>query len=368
MTYQAISSVDDTTHEIGTWPAFVVTRDEIEASLHAAKTAVPNNSGRREVRVTHPSATGSIPGLAPGIEVLFGVLNPGETTRPKRTNASQFLMLLSGEGCSSIGNTMLQLAPRDAWNVPGMALHTLTNVGDEPLTYVAYSNASLLNKLEALYIEFDPPTLDDKTLHNAVELGELIRSAREFAGTGIVIGADGAQLLPYEHLIDPEFIPSEPLHWPWKNVEPHLPAVRALGEGYNGRPLWCYYNPATGIRNGTTGCFFATIAAVGPNLTGPIHRHVSSAINYILSGSGWSTVAGNRVSWEAGDIMLSAPGWANHGHATGVNGAEILTVQDHPLHIAADSLIWQEDLQNGPILSLGAQRGFQTNLAEIRNT
>ena len=40
--------------------------------------------------------------------------------------------------------------------------------------------------------------------------------------------------------------------------------------------------------------------------------------------------------------------------------------EDHPLHIAADSLIWEEDLYQGPILTLGSQRGFQTNLADMR--
>jgi gentisate 1,2-dioxygenase len=128
------------------------------------------------------------------------------------------------------------------------------------------------------------------------------------------------------------------------------------------------YNAATGHRNGTTFSFFATITSAAPDMVGPAHRHMSSAINYIIEGSGWSIVDGERMEWDAGDIMLSAPGWAPHGHATGNNGAIILTVQDHPLHIGSESLIWQEDLKGGPILSLGSQAGFETNLAAIRET
>ena len=173
-------------------------------------------------------------------------------------------------------------------------------------------------------------------------------------------------MLPYEHLIDPDFIESRALHWRWDDLAPHLGLVKSLGQGYTGRPLWCLYNPATGTRNGTTSSFFATITSAAANFAGPAHRHVSSAINFILEGSGYSIVNGERLEWNAGDIMLSAPGWSPHGHATGPEGAIIVTVQDHPLHIGTESLIWQEDLENGPILTLGSQEGFETNLADAR--
>jgi hypothetical protein len=65
--------------------------------------------------------------------------------------------------------------------------------------------------------------------------------------------------------------------------------------------------------------------------------------------------------------MLSAPGWSVHGHYISPDGARILTVQDHPLHISAGSLVWQEDLEGGAILTLGGQAGFETNLAEFRD-
>ena len=37
-----------------------------------------------------------------------------------------------------------------------------------------------------------------------------------------------------------------------------------------------------------------------------------------------------------------------------------LTIQDSPLNIAMESLLWQEDL-NGPVALLGAEQGFSTN-------
>jgi hypothetical protein len=62
--------------------------------------------------------------------------------------------------------------------------------------------------------------------------------------------------------------------------------------------------------------------------------------------------------------MLSAPGWSVHHHSSYADGFYSFTVQDHPLQIAMESLIWQENLQT-KIRNLGAEAGFQTNLAEL---
>jgi hypothetical protein len=58
--------------------------------------------------------------------------------------------------------------------------------------------------------------------------------------------------------------------------------------------------------------------------------------------------------------MLTAPGWMIHHHASGDQPVYELTIQDQPLNIAMESLLWQEDLKHPPIL-LGSQPGFTTN-------
>jgi gentisate 1,2-dioxygenase len=120
------------------------------------------------------------------------------------------------------------------------------------------------------------------------------------------------------------------------------------------------YNPATERRNGTTHSFFATIAGMPPNApprpVGRGHRHSSAAINYWFQGAGKSIVMGETVEWGEGDLMLSAPGWAEHAHYPGPTGMAVLTIQDHPLQIGMESLIWQEDM-SGPILTLGSEAG-----------
>ncbi|MNY05415.1 5-nitrosalicylic acid 1,2-dioxygenase [compost metagenome] len=157
---------------------------------------------------------------------------------------------------------------------------------------------------------------------------------------------------------------SKALHWPWQAVSRYLPTVEDMARGYNGRRLFVLYNPATERRIGTTHSFFATISSSPPDNHHVPHRHSSSAINYYLRGNGYSKVNGVRLDWKAGDLILSAPGWAMHSHHSGTETTSALTVQDHPLQIAMESLIWQERMQE-PILALGSQSGFESNRAQL---
>ena len=176
----------------------------------------------------------------------------------------------------------------------------------------------------------------------------------------VPISQDGAYLMPYEQLISPEPVASQPLHWPWKLVKEHLDRLQELGKAYVGRRLYLLFNPATGRTNGTTQNFFATITVRPPRIVDRPHRHTSAAINYFFAGSGHSVVGGQRYAWKAGDLMLSAPGWAIHNHASHDEPVYELTIQDSPVNIAMESLLWQEDLKR-PFAVLGAQRGFATN-------
>ena len=63
------------------------------------------------------------------------------------------------------------------------------------------------------------------------------------------------------------------------------------------------------------------------------HRHTSAAINYYFAGRGRSHVEGKTYEWKAGDLMLSAPGWGVHNHASYDEPVYELTVQDQPFHL-----------------------------------
>lgn len=355
----------DTVRPNNRWPVTLIKKADLDEQFGKLQDGDPGADGRREVLVAHPESEGPGLGLAPAVEVSFGVLLPGEATVPRRQNASSFAMCIGGRAEAKVDETTYALERWDSWNTPAMNVHLLRNTGDEPFRYVTYSNAAFLRKLEAFFEELNPPEIADGEIAENDGASQKAQRAKEIAGPGFAVGDTGAMVLPYEHLIDPDPIESEPLLWAWRDVAPHLGLVEGLGTGYTGRPLLVLYNPATGNRNGTTPSFFATILSSAPSWEGPNHRHISSAINYIMEGDGYSVVEGERVEWAAGDIMLSAPGWAQHAHNMGPEGAVILTVQDHPLHIASESLVWQEEVPDGPILGLGTQVGFETNLGQF---
>ena len=80
------------------------------------------------------------------------------------------------------------------------------------------------------------------------------------------------------------------------------------------------------------------------NIVDRPHRHIAAAINYFFSGEGDSLVAGKRYEWRAGDLMLTAPGWAIHHHSSHDDDVYELTIQDSPLHLAMDST-WISDVR-----------------------
>ncbi len=348
------------------WPALVVTGEQIEGEI-ARLSGKPIAEGDiRRAYVVHPDAVEPGLGLAPGIDVSVNVLLPGESTRPFRESASSVAFCIRGQGTCRVDARTMDFTTNDVWNVPSMGVFSYRNASTEPVVFLSYSNAPVLKKLGVHVFETAPEAPPRMQVVADAEHKEKMQRAKASA-TNAAIGSDGARVLGYEYLIDIDVVTSRPLAWPWKEVSQHLDAVEhlggAAGKGYQGRHLVALYNPATERRMGTTPAFFASIAQFPPNRVDAPHRHSSAAINYIFAGDGRSTVEGRKFTWKAGDLMLSAPGWAVHNHAAGEHGCNILTVQDHPLQIAMESLIWQETLK-GAIFKMGAEAGAQTNIAD----
>jgi gentisate 1,2-dioxygenase len=338
------------------WPALVIRRADIEAEIERLAALRRPENGRRNSLVVHPCASEPGLGLAPGIRVTLEVLKPGEHTRPIRHNSTVVSFSIRGRGSSVIGGRRFTLEPYDVINIPSMWTYSHANEGDDLHVRLAYSNAALLEKMNVHVVEDGPPAESEAA---PVEEQADDPTRRSPFGT-FQLTADGAYLMPYEQLINPDVVESKPLHWPWKLVKDHLDKLEALGRSYVGRRLYLLFNPASGRTNGTTHSFFATMTIRPPGIVDRPHRHTSAAINYYFAGSGCSTVEGQRYEWDAGDLMFSAPGWGVHNHASHDAPVYELTVQDSPLNIAMESLLWQESLKEPPAV-LGSQRGFETN-------
>lgn len=342
------------------WAPVNVTREEIDLEIERLADATPFEGLMRSSLIVHPSALPGIPALAPGIQVQLSVLLPGERTTRFRHNATEVNFCLGGGGVTTVGERVIAFGKHDVWNTPSYTPYECINPGDVPLVWLTYSNAPLLKYMQVYIAEHDLDVVERPDL--AEEHPDNPRRNSPF-GT-FEIGSDGASLMPYERLINPPAVESPVLFWPWARVENELEKLESLGADYVGRRLYLLYNPMTGRTNGTTPSFFATMTIRPPKIVDRPHRHVSAAINYYFQGSGRSTVAGNTYEWKAGDLMLSAPGWAVHNHASYDERVYELTVQDQPLNIMMESLLWQENLKAAPAL-LGARVGFDTNRSHV---
>lgn len=337
------------------WPPIIVPREVIDAEIERLADMDRPANGRRQCLFVHPSAPTPGRGLTPGVQVTLDVLKPGEETVPIRHNSTQVSFCIRGQGCTQIGTRSIHFKRHDVWSHPSWQVYRHRNDGKELQARLTYSNAALLEMMRVHLVDEDPS--------DPAEAAALPESGAGSANRlpTLEISDDGAALMPYETLINPPEVPSLPLHWPWHEVKARIDELAALGSEYTGRRLYLLYNPRTERFNGTTPNFFATMTIRPPGITDRPHRHVSSAINYYFRGSGYSRVEGKRYDWRAGDLMVSAPGWAVHNHASN-DGDPVyeLTIQDQPLNIYMESLLWQEDLAE-PGRILGSDPGFTTS-------
>lgn len=341
------------------WEPYLVTKEEIDAEV-ARLTALPRpTNGRRRSLIVHPSSRAPGLGLAPGIQLSLDVLLPGESTAPIRHNSTQVNFCILGAGHTIVNGERINFNRYDVWNHNSFATYTHHNDTSDVQVRLTYSNAALLEKMQVHIVEENPPVGAI-----AAHKEEVIDDPKRKSPFGTFqLTEQGAWLMPYEILISPLSVESRNLHWPWERVQENLNKLTALGKDYIGRRLYLLFNPMTGRTNGTTPSFFATMTIRPPKIIDRPHRHVSAAINYYFQGSGYSVVEKKRYEWKAGDLMLSAPGWAVHNHASYDEPVYELTVQDQPLNIIMESLLWQEAM-NQPAVILGQQTGFSTNRSE----
>ena len=74
-----------------------------------------------------------------------------------------------------------------------------------------------------------------------------------------------------------------------------------------------------------------TIGWLDPGQSSNRHRHTYETILYVLQGSGYSYVGGQRVEWKAGDAVY-VPVWAWHNHVnTGEERARYLACENAPM-------------------------------------
>lgn len=351
-------------HSLELWAPLVIRKEEIDAEAKRLAALARPNNGVRRTQFVHPQCEPGLLSFAPGIGVSLDVLMPGERTKPVRQNSSIVDFCIQGHGSKLVNGKRFEFDQYDVQTTPAMAVHEYINDSNEMHVRLRYSNAPLLERLKIHWVDEDPP-MEPKDVTEAVsEAQEKGKEMPKSPYGTFQLTEDGAWLMPYEELINPKPIAIDPHSWPWKKVKAELDKLAALGSSYKGRRLYLLFDPATGRTNGTNPNFFSALTIRPQGIVDRPHRHASAAINYYFGGEGHSVVQGQRLDWKAGDLMLSAPGWAVHNHATDVGPVYEMTIQDMPFCINTDALLWQEAL-NGPISLLGSHAGFETNRQKV---
>jgi gentisate 1,2-dioxygenase len=356
------SVTDAPSGQLDLWPSYVVPREAIEAEIERLAASPRAQDGWRRSLIRHPRSEGPGRGLAPGIRMTLEVLLPGERTPLIRHNSSQVVFCIQGGGRVTIDGITRPFGQYDVWVTPSMATYVHSNETQDVQARLVYSNAALLEKLNIHYVETDPPEIPVTENTGTAQLeavGTPFEQLFQVADDDLDLW-----LMSYERLVNPPVQDSPALMWPWRLVKPELDKLHALGPSYKGRRLYLLYNPATGRTNGTTYNFFATMTIRPAGIADRPHRHTAAAINYFFRGSGHSVVGGQVYPWKAGDLMLSAPGWEVHNHVSHDDDVYELTVQDSPLLLAMDSLLWQENMKQPPIL-IGSHHGWGTNRGAV---
>lgn len=113
-------------------------------------------------------------------------------------------------------------------------------------------------------------------------------------------------------------------HWHWRDLRPLLLEAGELITAKEAeRRVLVLENPGLrenpAYKSQITQSLYAGIQCITPGEIAPSHRHVASALRFVLEGDGaYTSVEGRRVQMRPGDFVVT-PSWAFHDH--GNNGS-----------------------------------------------
>ena len=109
--------------------------------------------------------------------------------------------------------------------------------------------------------------------------------------------------------------PAVPAHWAYADVRPYLmEACEIISTEEAERRVLVFENPGLPGQSRITPSLFAGYQIILPGEVAPAHRHVASALRFIVEGKdAYTAVAGERTMMEPGDFVIT-PSWTWHDH------------------------------------------------------
>ena len=291
---------------------------------------------RRTLALTNPGL--DRPLATTSMLCSMSIYYPGDLAGVHRHSASASRFLLEGRGgYTTVGNEKCSLERGDLVITPNGEWHDHGNDGEAPIIWVNVLDIGLAEKLNAIFTEWDYDEGGRKTTTQSF--------LRPAGWSDTMFGHGG---------VVPKFGPEQRgrgVHSPkylyrWAHTLEVLEGLRGeKGSPYDGI-LVEYTNPMTGGSVVPTMSFRAQL--LRPGETTGTHRHTSSTVCTVVSGTGCTEIDGKRYEWGPNDIF-AIPGWMWHRHINGSKDALIYSVSDSPtlekLHFYRE----QERLDSGEV-------------------
>lgn len=112
-----------------------------------------------------------------------------------------------------------------------------------------------------------------------------------------------------------------PAHWAYGDVRPYLmEACDIISTEEAERRVLVFENPGLPGQSRITPSLFCGYQILLPGEIAPAHRHVASALRFIVEGKdAYTAVAGERTMMEPGDFVIT-PSWTWHDHGSESDG------------------------------------------------
>jgi gentisate 1,2-dioxygenase len=167
--------------------------------------------------------------------------------------------------------------------------------------------------------------------------------------------------------------PCVPAFWQYDTVRPYLMrAGEAITAEEAVRRVLILENPKLRGQSAVTQSLYAGLQLILPGEVAPSHRHVQSALRFIVEGSGaYTAVDGERTTMRPGDFIIT-PSWTWHDHGHEAEQPVVwLDGLDIPMIRFFDAGFAQNDTAKSQQVTRGEGTSFARyghNMAPVRGT
>jgi gentisate 1,2-dioxygenase len=126
---------------------------------------------------------------------------------------------------------------------------------------------------------------------------------------------------------------TQPALWKYANVRPYLmEACDLISTEESERRVLVLENPGLPGQSRITQSLFCGLQVILPGEIAPAHRHVASALRFVVEGrDAYTAIAGERTTMKPGDFVIT-PSWTWHDHGN-ESDAPMVWIDGLDMHI-----------------------------------